>query len=894
MKFFAYLRSLASALFHRSHVEAEMDEELSAHIQIRADDLERCGLPRPEAERRARIEFGGVERFKEEVRDTRWETGLENFFRDFQYALRNLCKDRRFSLIAILALALGIGACTIVFSVVYSALFDALPYKYFSRSVDVKLHNLESGRDSKDRTYFSTEEVRAFREQNHIFEDVIVFQGFRPAYDNGHFVRNFPFGMLVTANTFDYLGVPPLLGRTISQEDGSPNAPPVFVMNYRFWQREFDGDPKILNTSFTLNGIPTTLVGIMPVQFNAFGSNFWQPFRQDQIRGALMGRLKPGVSVQVAAADLDAIAHRLQKPNPGGIFPEDKFSILPETLLDSLIGNFKKTLYALLAAVLLLLLIACSNVANLFLARATARQREIAVRATLGATRGRLIRQLLVESFAVALAAAATGCVLAYFGLKVVVAMIPAGTLPEETVIRMNAPVLLLSLGMTMLTTILCGLAPALHALQGELQPRLASSGKGTGGSFRHGKLRAALVVSEVALSIVLLTGAGLLMRSFFVLTRVDLGFDPKNVVYFQLNLSPSYFFKWGDAASIKNSLEKKNALTRQLLARMQAVPGVTSVSELNNPPPLASEASDTIIPGKPHDQRWETTIDECSEGYFQTLGLPLLRGRFLSEDDMSAARHVAVVNETFARRYFPNEDAIGHKVKFGNLDLRFVETPHDIYFEIVGIVGDFKTRDYGNPSWQTVPQAFMPYSVAGYSWRSFMARSTVDPNLLLKTFTRELRALDPSVEIAESGTLESALHKFYRGPQFELVTLASFAGIGLVLVLIGVFSVMAYTVALRTHEIGVRMTLGAQQTNILRIVILNGLRLVAAGILIGLFVSFGVTRLLAGEISGVSATDPLTFAAVALIVVVVGLAACLFPARRATRIDPLVALRYE
>lgn len=878
-------------LFQKSRTEKHLDKELRFHLEQQIADYVSAGMSTDEARRRAQLEFGGLERVKEEVRDTRWETHLDNLLRDFRYAFRNLRKDRRFSLIVIFALALGIGSCTIVFSVVYSALFDALPYKYFGRSVVVKMHNLATGGDLKDRTYFSPEEVRAFREQNHVFEDVIVYHGFRPAYDNGHFIRNFPFGMLVTTNAFDYLGVPPLLGRTISQEDGSPNAPPVFVMNYRLWQKEFGGDPKILNTSFTLNGKPTTLVGIMPVHFNAFGTNFWQPFRPDQVSGSLMGRLKRGVSVQTAAADLDAIAHRMHKTNPGGIFPEDKFSILPETLLDSLIGNFKKALYALLGAVLLLLLIACSNVANLFLARATARQREIAVRATLGATRGRLIRQLLVESFVLALAASGAGCVLAYFGLKVVGALIPTGTLPEETLIRMDMPVVLLSLGLTILTTILCGLAPALHVLQGELQPRLAGSGKSTSG---HGKLRAALVVSEVALSIVLLAGAGLLMRSFFVLTRVDLGFDPNNVVYFQLNLPPSYFFKWGDAASIKSSLEKKNALTRQLLVRMQALPGVTSVSELNNLPPLTSEASDTIIPGKPHGQPWETTIDECSEGYFQTLGLPLLRGRFLSEDDVSAARHVAVVNETFARRYFPNEDALGHKVKFGNLDLPFVETPHDIYFEIVGIVRDFKTRDYGNPSWQTVPQAFMPYSVAGYSWRSFMARSPLDPNLLLRNFGQELRVLDPSVEIAESGTLESSLHKFYRGPQFELVTLASFAGIGLVLALIGIFSVMAYTVTLRTHEIGVRVALGAQQTNILRLVLLNGFRLVAVGVLIGLLASYGLTRFLASEISGVSATDPLTFAAVVIVVVLVGLTACLLPARRAASVDPLVALRYE
>ena len=881
-------------LFQKSRTEKHLDKELRFHLEQQIAAYVAAGLSVDEARRRAQLEFGGLERVKDEVRDARWETHLDNLLRDFHYAFRSLRRDHSFSLTAIFALALGIGSCTIVFSVVYSALFDALPYKHFGRSVVVKMHNLGNGGGLKDRKYFSPEEVHAFREQNHVFEDIIVYHGFRPAYDNGHFIRNFSFGMLITTNTFDYLGVPPLLGRTISQEDGSPNAPPVFVMNYRLWQREFAGDPKILNTTFILNGKATTLVGIMPLQFNAFGTNFWEPLSPDQVSGSLMGRLRPGVSVQTAAAELDAIAHRMHKANPGGIFPEDKFAIVPEKLLDSLIGDFKKTLYALLGAVLLLLLIACSNVANLFLARATARQREIAMRATLGATRGRLIRQLLVESSVLASTASVAGCVLAYFGLKVAVALIPAGTLPDETVIRMHMPVLFLSLGLTILTAILCGLAPALQVLRGELQPRLAGSGKATGGALGHGELRAALVVGEVALSLVLLTGAGLLMRSFFILTRVDLGFDPQNVVYFQLNLSPSYFFKWGDTASIKNSLEKKNALTRQLLARMQVLPGVTSVSELNNPPPLTSETSDTIIPGKPHAERWETTIDECSEGYFQTLGLPLLRGRLLSVDDASSARHVVVVNETFARKYFPNEDALGHKVKFGNLDLPYVETPHDIYFEIVGIVRDFKTRDYVNPSWQTVPQAFMPYSVAGYSWRSFMARSTVDPNLLLKNVGQELRDLDPSVEIAESGTLESSLHKFYRGPQFELVTVASFAGIGLALVLIGIFSVMAYTVALRTHEIGVRVALGAQQTNILRLVLLKGFRLVAIGVLIGLLASYELTRFLASQISGVSATDPLTFAAVVTVIVLVALAACLLPARRAAAVDPLVALRYE
>jgi putative ABC transport system permease protein len=880
-------------LFHKSRAEAQLEKELRFHLEQQIAGHVAAGTSLEEARRRARLEFGGLERVKEEVRDTRWETHLDNLLRDFRYAFRNLRKDRRFASIAIFALALGIGASTVVFSVVYNVFFHALPYKNFNRSIVFEMRNLESAGGWKNREYFFPEEVSAFREQNHVFEDVIVHGGVRVLYDDGKSIRYLPMGRVVTTNTFDYLGVPPLLGRTLSQEDGRPGAPPVFVMNYRLWQGEFGGDPKILGKIFVLDGAPTTLVGIMPLQFNAFGASLWLPVRLDQDRralqggGRLMGRLKRGVSVQTAAADLDAIAHNLQKANPGGIFPA-KFAILAKTQLESLIGDFDKTLYALLTAVLLLLLIACSNVANLLLSRATAREREIAMRVTLGATRGRLVRQLLVESFVLAAAASGAGCLLAYFALKVVVALIPSGTLPEETVIRMSMPVLFLALGVTILTALLCGLAPALHAVRRDLQPRLAGSGKGPGGTFRHGRLRAGLVVSEVALSIVLLIGAGLLMRSFLVLTRVDLGFDPSNILYFRLALPATY------NTDVPHSRERKNELTRRLLDRVRALPGVTSVAESIQQPPLLYDWSDTIIPGKPHTERWETRYEMCSEGYFQTLGLPLLRGRFFSADEVNTARFVMVVSQAFARQYFPNEDPLGQKVKLEVLDRPFLDTPHNTFFEIIGIVGDYKTRGYEARSWQTFPQAFVPYSVQGSTWRSFMARTAGDPNTLLKIMGEQVRALDPSVGIAASGTLEASLHEFYRGPQFGLVTLAVFAGIGLLLVIIGIFSVMAYTVSLQTHEIGVRMALGAQQANILRRVLFSGFRLVAAGILAGLLVSYTFTRFIASQVSGVSTTDPYTFATVGFLVIVVGLTACLLPARRAARVDPLVALRYE
>jgi putative ABC transport system permease protein len=816
-------------------------------------------------------------------------TYLDGLASDFRYAFRSLRKDRRVALTAVFALALGIGASAVVFSVVFNAIFEALPYRNFQRLVVFGIRNLANAGGWKGRSYFFPPEFRSFREQNHVFEDVIAYEGIRLQYNDGKAIHYWPIGATVSGNTFAILGVAPYIGRSITEEDAKPGAPLIFVMNYRFWQSEFGGDPKILGSSFVFYGKPTVLVGIMPQGFNAFEASYWLPDHGDEEGpslhggGQLMGRLKAGVSLKTAGADLDAIAHRLQKENPKGIFPE-KFAIVPQTLLDSSIGDFKKTLYALLGAVFLLLLIACSNVANLLLARATFREREIAMRATMGASRGRLIRQLLVESFVLAAAASAAGCALAYFGLKIVISLIPGGTLPDETVIRMNAPVLFLSLGVTLLTTLLCGLAPALHVVRGDLQPRLAGSGKGVGGNFRHGKLRAGLVVVEVAFSILLLIAAGLLMRSFLVLTRVDLGFNPRNVLYFRLD--PTMYAQFSDRRI------KQNALTRRLLDRLSALPGVVSVSESIQEPPLNYDWSDTIIPGKPHAERWETRYEICSEGYFQTLGLPLFRGRFFSKDDVDAERYVMVVNQAFARQYFPGEDPLGHRVKLQILDRTFLDVPHNIYFEIVGIAGDYKTR--GPDSWQSFPEVFIPYSVQGFSWRTFMVRTALDPNSFLKSVGQEVRAIDPSVLVAKSGTLEGSLREFYRGPQFELVTLGAFALVGLLLVVIGIFSVMAYTVSLRTHEIGVRVAIGAQQGNILLLMLLNGFRLVVAGIFLGLLASYALTRLLASQISGVSATDPATFAAVVAIVVSVGLAACLLPARRAARTDPLVALRHE
>jgi putative ABC transport system permease protein len=878
-------------LFHKRLTEKRMDAELRFHLEQRVRDYLALGMSPEEARRHAHLAFGGLEQIKQDCREARTENHVEDFLRDFQYALRSLAKDRRFALIAVFALALGIGATTVMFSVIYNVVFDPFPYRDFQHSVTFEMRDLAGTGDAITRYHYTIPEFLAIREQNHVFEDIIGNYQLDVLYSDERGTRRLR-GGYVTTNGFDFLGVPPLLGRTFSTSDTKPGAPFVFVMNYRLWQTQFGGDSKILGATFFLNGKPRTLVGIMPQRFNGYDASVWLPLglspgadgtsfpvKDPPVIWAL-ARLKKGVGLQAAAADLDAIVHRLAEANPGDLYPQ-RFTLVTRTLVDFVVGDFKNTLYALLAAVFMLLLISCGNVGNLLLARATAREREIAVRASLGASRGRLIRQLLVESFVLAAAACVAGCLFAYFGLKGLVHIIPRGPIPEETVIGLNWVALLFALAIAVLATLICGLAPALHAAGGNLQPSMAGSGKGAGG-FRHGKLRAGLVIAEVALSIVLLTGAGLMMRSFFTLTHIDLGFNPANTLFVQVVQA---------ADDRYDTALKKNLFFEQVLQRVKSLPGVLSATVSVGLPPLGGAGSGITVLEKPHSQHWESMIDLCSEAYFQTLGLGLLRGRALSETDIDSARHVALVNQAFARTYFGSEDPLGQKIKFNVFD-ELPDTPRDAYFEIIGVVTNFRNRGLlESPS----PEAFLPYTITGFGDRVILARTAVDPRSLLASVQREIWGVDSNAAVIRSGSIKDLLtEEAYVRPQFGLIAIGVFAGIGLALVLIGIFSVMAYTVALQTHEIGVRMALGAQRGNVLTMVLWKGLRLICIGMLIGVLASLGLTRFLASQISGVSASDPLTFFAVVILFLTVGMIASLLPARRAASIDPLVALRYE
>ncbi|HET6842095.1 MAG TPA: ABC transporter permease [Candidatus Angelobacter sp.] len=810
---------------------------------------------------------------------------MNSIYQDFRFTLRGLRNDRRFALLSVFALAVGIGATTLIFSLVYNILLDPFPYKGSPRLVKFEIENLNHFQGITHRADYWPMEFRAIREQSHVFDDMVGYQTDSSLHYDGGKGAGQVRAAWVTGNTFKFYGVAPVLGRWITEEDERPNAPPVFAIDYELWQSEFSGDPKALGATFVIGEEARTLVAVMPRRFNVYGANIWLPRDPDK-SGSLVpvGRLKPGVSVQAARAELDLIIQRL-------LPSEQHVRVTVRSLIDDSVGGFKKILYALLGAVVMLLFIGCINVANLLLARTTAREREIVIRASLGASRWRLMQQLLVESFVLSLAGCGAGCLAAYFGLKLVVRIIPPGTIPSEAMITLNPAILIFAIGIAMVTTLACGLAPALHAASGNLWLGVTGSGKVTSRSFRHGKFRAALVIFEVALSIVLLVGGGLMMRSFFALTHVDLPFKPENVLYIQLSFPRNPYY----TNYLQHKPDKKPEFFNQLLPRIDQLPGVVSSTETWKLPPYDFQTgSDVTIPGRPHVEPWPVHVEFCTEGYFNTLGVGLTKGELLSHSDVELGRHVAVVNEDLVRRYLGDQNPIGVKIKFNTFDRTFLDAPHDTYFEIIGVVRDFPRRPDG-AGYAVMPVAFLPGSVAGFANPlSLLAKSRVDPHTLLKSVYREIWTVDPRVTFSASGSIKDFLDDQNTIPRFEFITLASFAGVALLLVAIGTFSVTAYMVSLQTHDIGIRMALGARRSTILGMVIGKGVSLIAAGVAIGCLMSVALTRYLSSAMWGISSTDPWTFCAVIALVIVVGLGACVIPARRATQVDPMIALRQD
>ena len=583
---------------------------------------------------------------------------MQSLWQDLRYGMRGIRANPGFSFLAILTLALGIGAGTTMFSVIKNVLLSPFPYKDPEQIAAFNIHDLDRGRPG-GQVCLKAAEYLEFRQQNHVFsgdtgggnEDVLWTTGVGTEQLDGAYV---------TPDTFQFLGVSAQVGRGLTPEDGKPGAPPVFVMSYKMWQQRFSLDPTILGRSFTLNGTPTTLVGIMPKRFTKRGADIWRPAeldRADTDRWFIyQGRLKPGVTLKQVEADLLPIAQRWAKDHPKD-YPK-RFSIEASSYVDSIVGPFRKTLFTLGAAVALLLLIACANVANMLLARSTARDREMAIRAALGASRWRVVRQLLVESLLLALGGAVLGCGFAYAGIKALVTAIPDGAIPQEAEIGLDLPVLVFSLGLTIFTALLFGLAPALQLARRNIVEPLKDSGRGVSGGFRRGRLRNALVIVELALSLVLLTGAGVMMRTFVALQTVDLGFNPHNILVARLPFPKGQY---------KTAAEKQRFFG-QLLPKLKALPGVVEATETSTLPPYGGIPTDVEITGKTHTDRWQAIYQLVSEGYCRTLGARLLHGRLMEESEVAGARKVAVVNQTLVTKWFGKEDPIGRQITIKHL----------------------------------------------------------------------------------------------------------------------------------------------------------------------------------------------------------------------------------
>jgi putative ABC transport system permease protein len=814
---------------------------------------------------------------------------METLWKDIRFALRNLRKTPGFAIIAILTLALGIGASTAIFSVLENILMEPFPYPDAQRFMSIQIHDTERN-EPGGRAGFSGPEFLDYVEQNHVFDRVIANDSHDVLYHSGEGTQLLR-GNCITPGTFEFLGMSALLGRVAQPADYEPGAAPVFVLRYKTWVKEFGADPNILNKTFILNDTPRTLIGIMPPRFGWGDADLWIPEKPSRtvantaVAGAFprfwffLGHLKPGVSQRQAVSDLTVVAKRLAT-----VYPKDypkHFTVEIQSLTDLVVGQFRTTLYIVLAAVGLLLLIGCGNVANLLLARATTREKEFAVRSALGASRGRVISQLLVESLILALGGAVVGTLLAWTGLKFLVDLMPQNIIPAEAVIRLNASVLLFTLAVATVTALIFGLVPAVQAARKDLNEPLRDTSKGLSGGFRHGRLRNTVVVLEVALSLTLLVSAGLLMRSFVALREVHLGFQPDHVLVARLPL-PVERYKTADQIA---------SFYKPLLQRLKALPGVVAATETSTLPPYGGIGSEIEIPGKTHSDKWNAIFQLCSEGYFPVLKLQFLDGRAFTEAEVNGARKLAVVNQAFVKKYLPGENPIGRQVRIAQLT-EFEDKVAEPMFEIIGLVADARNRGLQDPP---EPEIWIPYTVTGSSFRGIMVRTAQEPLSMMNVVRHEVWATDSNVALTLTGTLEGFISQFsYAGPRFGFLLMIVFGAVGLILVTIGVYSVLAYTTARRTQEIGIRMALGAAGSDVLGLVIRMGLRLVAIGVGFGLLVSLALGRIIATQLWGVSAYDPWTLTCVPVVLLMTGFLACWLPARRAARIDPIVALRYE
>jgi predicted permease len=755
----------------------------------------------------------------------------EQFCRDVRFAVRGLARTPAFTALAVTSLALGIMATTTIYSVLHAVVLDPFPYKDVDRLMSVKV---SSPAFRGFRVGYSVEQFLEIAERARVFDGVIASTISDVLWTGDGGPQRLR-GNHGTFNTFEVMGVPPLLGRTPAASDARPGAEPVVVLGYRFWQRQFAGDPNVL------------------------------------------GRLRSGVTDAEAEADLSPIIADLKRREPSQFPDRWRVGLLP--FKQTFPSAITRDIWVLLGAVALLLLIACANVSNLLLSRASTRQREMTVRVALGASRRRLVRQLLTESLMLALAAGTLGTVLAYAGLPALLALVPPGRIPDESEIQLNTPVLVFVLLLSAGTSVICGLAPALHASGRDLARSMREAGRGLAGNSRQAMVRKTLVIAEVALSLMLLAGSSVLLRTFMAMENIDLGVPPEQVLTMRVPLPAQHY---PDA-------RRRIAFFQELLPRVRASPGVAAAGLNSGLHPLGNMRTPAEVRGEPPNNE-PVQVHQINAGYTNALGIRLAAGRMLTDTDVERVQQVALVNEQFVRTRLNGRAPLGRMVKISRLKEPPFNFENDS-FQIVGVVHDKLNAGLTDP---VVPEVYLPFTAAGIA-NLLVVRANGDPADVTRAVVSQVYAVDKGQPVTAVMTLDRLLKdNQYATPRFNLILLTMFAAFGLVLAVVGVYGVMSSAVAQARQEIGVRMALGADGGAIVRMVVARGARLLLAGTAIGLVGSVAAGRWLTGEVWRVAAVDPAAFGGVSLLLLAAGLQACFWPARRAARTDPLAALREE
>ena len=812
----------------------------------------------------------------------------DEMFQDLRYGIRMLLKHKGFAFVAVLTLALGIGANTAIFSVVHAVLLRALPYSQPEQLVWIWE---ASPKDDIKEESASVPNFADWRDQSQSFVELAAYSSAAPVLTNAGEPERIA-GATVTANFFDALGVRPVLGRSFVAEENAPGNNLVVILSHGLWQRRFSSDPQIIGQKLTLNGNLHEVVGVLPAGFKnpqpdeARPSELWLPLslnpaqagrRNDFLR--VVARLKPGVNIDQARAEMASITERLAEQYPATNYGWG-VTIVP--LHERIVGNLRPALWMLTGAVGFLLLIACANVANLLLARAAARQQEIAVRTALGAGRGRLVRQFLTESVLLSLIGGVSGLFVGWLGVRLLVALGP-NNIPRLSEVGLSGQVFAFTSALTILTGVVFGLAPALHASTPNLNESLKEGGRGTTEGRSRRRLRSALIVSEIALALVLLVGAGLMTRSFLRLQQVDPGFKAERVVTALLSVPAT---KYPEGPQVVD-------FYHQLMERVRTVPGIESVALSSNVPLTSGPYLAFFVDGRPvprpDEYQPDTVFIRASRDYFATMGIQFLRGENFAERYSANAPGVAIISQTMARKFFPDEDPIGMRVTTGNPQPAPGQTVP--WRTIIGVVSDTPTESLDAPAY---PQLYVPFDQTAQRSLTLIARTTGDPLGVIGGLRSSTWSLDPDQPLYNTRTMENVVSMSVAAPRFNMLLVTLFAGLGLILAAVGIYGVISYSVSQRTHEIGVRVALGAGRRGILRMIVGEGLALTLTGVGFGLAAALALTRVLSGLLFGVGVRDPLTFVVIPALLVCVALLACYLPARRAASLDPMIALRHD